>query len=540
MGKVQYAQNFRVDWLRQNEFKSWLKDVTSDSSKAFCKICCFLRIHPPNTIKPTITSLNTSRAEVALAMFVSAHCALLSVDHLGALCKSHFSGTNNTADNLHLHHDIGNGRFSILVDESTDISVIKYLGIAAIYYSTFQNKIVTTFFGLEELVECNAAAIVKAILNALKSYELDIKNVIGIGTDNASVMLATSYACSETMPRNLDFLISETYNWFSKSTLRQQAYRHIFKVMNDDHEPLKIVQACNTRWLSIESAVVRIIDQWHELKCHFDMKKNLVFLLFLRPLLSDLQRVNKLFESNSVDPTKLVNELVTLICSIGKLFVIPTFNFNPITKDFSNFLNPNPYLSYGFEKKVEELRNLKLFTNLDEKNLRSRCISFATVLVKQLQKWIPENLGILQKFGLDLINIEKIEMQWRKINLITWSNTSFAGIFWAEVKKFKDASGSNPFEELADFAFMLLALPFSNAAVEKVFSQMNLVKTKTSNRMGSNLLISILHIRSGLKRHEKCCDSYVIPDTVLHKIGTKESYINIPENELAIFEDLPI
>lgn len=87
---------------------------------------------------------------------------------------------------------------------------------------------------------------------------------------------------------------------------------------------------------------------------------------------------------------------------------------------------------------------------------------------------------------------------------------------------------------------MLLALPFSNAAVEKVFSQMNLVKTKTSNRMGSNLLISILHIRSGLKRHGKCCDSYVIPDTVLHKIGTKESYINIPENELAIFEDLPI
>jgi len=109
-----------------------------------------------------------------------------------------------------------------------------------------------------------------------------------------------------------------------------------------------------------------------------------------------------------------------------------------------------------------------------------------------------------------------------------------------EVKKFKDASGSNPFEELADFAFILLALQFSYAAVERVFSQMNLVKTKTRNRMGSNVLISILHIRSGLKRDGKYCDSYVIPGTVLHKIGTKESYINIPENELAIFEDLPI
>lgn len=81
------------------------------------------------------------------------------------------------------------------------------------------------------------------------------------------------FACSDTIPRNLEFLISETYNWFSKSTLRQQSYKNIFKVMNDDHEPLKIVQACNTRWLSIESAVVRIVDRWYELKCHFDVSR---------------------------------------------------------------------------------------------------------------------------------------------------------------------------------------------------------------------------------------------------------------------------
>jgi hypothetical protein len=69
------------------------------------------------------------------------------------------------------------------VDELNDISVTKYLGIAVVYYSKFQNKIVTTFFGLLELIECNAAAIVKAILNAIKAYELNIKNVKGIGTD---------------------------------------------------------------------------------------------------------------------------------------------------------------------------------------------------------------------------------------------------------------------------------------------------------------------------------------------------------------------
>lgn len=119
--------------------------------------------------------------------------------------------------------------------------------------------------------------------------------MIGLGTDNASVMvginngvhkllkdinpyivlikcvchslqLATSHAVSEKLPRNLDYLISEMYNWFSKSTLRQQAYTDIFKILNNGCEPLKIVQASNTRWLSVETAVTRIIDQWYELK----------------------------------------------------------------------------------------------------------------------------------------------------------------------------------------------------------------------------------------------------------------------------------
>lgn len=44
--------------------------------------------------------------------------------------------------------------YSLLIDESTDIAVLKYLGIAIKYFSKNQNKIVTTFLSLEELVEC--------------------------------------------------------------------------------------------------------------------------------------------------------------------------------------------------------------------------------------------------------------------------------------------------------------------------------------------------------------------------------------------------
>lgn len=351
-----------------------------------------------------------------MALFVSNHCAILPIDHLSELCNSflledhiklHRTKCSRIIVNVlgpyfvtNLKDDIGS-MYSLLIDESTDIVVLKYLGITIIYFSKSQSKIITTFLSLEELVECDAKSIVAALKNALKKYDLDIKNRIGLGSDNASVMvginngvhailkvdnpnlilircichslqLATSYACADTIPRHLDFLISETYNWFSKSTLRQHSYTEIYKTINDGHDPLKIVQASNTRWLSVETAVVRIIDQWYESKTNFSFSRNkdrcytaemlytlysdekhLAYLLFLRPLLGEIQRVNKLFESEYVDSTKLAKELISLITLFMKLIVVPTYRCHPFkSQDFTTQLNPNPYLGYGFENKI--------------------------------------------------------------------------------------------------------------------------------------------------------------------------------------------
>lgn len=45
----------------------------------------------------------------------------------------------------------------------------------------------------------------------------------------------------------------------------------IFQLINDSAKPLKVIQKCNTRWISIEPAVGRIITQWLELKTHFQI-----------------------------------------------------------------------------------------------------------------------------------------------------------------------------------------------------------------------------------------------------------------------------
>ena len=55
-------------------------------------------------------------------------------------------------------------------------------------------------------------------------------------------------------------------------------------------------------------------------------------------------------------------------------------------------------------------------------------------------------------------------------------------------------AGQKNLYEVGRFALAMLALPFSNAAVERVFSQMNIIKTKRRNCMKQLMLESIIYI----------------------------------------------
>lgn len=82
-----------------------------------------------------------------------------------------------------------------------------------------------------------------------------------------------SHTSEQTLPRNIEFLIRETYNWFVHSSKRQIYYKELYKTMNCGSEPLKIPRLCNTRWISIEPAVCRILKQWDELKQLFQVAR---------------------------------------------------------------------------------------------------------------------------------------------------------------------------------------------------------------------------------------------------------------------------
>ncbi|KAG7166676.1 hypothetical protein Hamer_G010297 [Homarus americanus] len=54
-----------------------------------------------------------------------------------------------------------------------------------------------------------------------------------------------------------------------------------------------------------------------------DDEENHAFLLFLRPVLAEVQAVNLAFEAEMQDPTKLMKDLVLLIDSLGSKILTP-------------------------------------------------------------------------------------------------------------------------------------------------------------------------------------------------------------------------
>ncbi|XP_051173505.1 uncharacterized protein LOC127289558 [Leptopilina boulardi] len=639
-----YEQKYRAVWEKDPILKDWLEPVTDNLKLASCKFCkttlnaklSDLQKHA-NTEKHKINSapfssnrqrkivlksdnFDSKRKEASICLYCAVHTSLRSVDHLTDLQnKLH-------KDDLHLHRtkcgniiknvfgphfnadlilDIGDSPYSFLLDESTDISVSKLLGIVIRYYSKSRKEFVSTYLTLIEVENGSAETITNAVKNALTNFKLPVKNLKGIGTDNASTMvgvhngiyerlkrelnlpnlilircvchsiqLAVSEASKKALPRNIEFLIRETYKWFSKSSNRRHEYKTIYKLINDDESPLQIPKMANTRWLSIEPAVSRILDQWVELKTHFQIARlnencytaeilfamyndsvNKVYLSFLLPILQSVQSVIKSFESSVADPTKLLNDLKNTYASIVKIIVNPNARIDIYKDRFEEHLDSNPYLGFSF---LDACRQENISAE-NQNIIKERCVSFVKYLGIELRDRLPDNIGVLEKirlFSLDEclnrfkpsithvakmfysnnIEVTKIEHQWQNLNSVNWTDLKDTLSFWSEVNSYTDASGLNPFQELGELALTLLVLPLSNADIERVFSQMNLVKTKLSNRMLLPMLNSILQIRYGLKRLKMCCHNYQIPHAVVQLIGTKESYssnaVNFHEIEM--------
>ena len=87
--------------------------------------------------------------------------------------------------------------------------------------------------------------------------------------------------------------------------------------------------------------------------------------------------------------------------------------------------------------------------------------------------------------------------------------------FWSEMSEKCMANGEKKYPHVSDLALAILSTPVSNASVERLFSVMNIVKSKQRNAMSIGMLEAILTVRSYLSNFRQTCTTYEVSDRML-------------------------
>ncbi|XP_072387158.1 uncharacterized protein [Diabrotica undecimpunctata] len=642
--------------------------------ESYCKVCNIeLRSHKADLLKHAGTSKHKSnmskidktqlsihsfginkishmrkRNELILSAYVATHTTIRSVDHIGEIinkinvkstsASSLTQSTSNTAqsETIKLHRtkcsalikeviapslmfelikDVGDSPFSIIVDESTDVSTEKLLCVCIKYYSQNKNEIITQFLTFIAVKQATAENLFTCIFDFFKSINCNLNRLIGIGTDGANSLCGTHHSlytllkekldldnlilvkcichtlhlcaskASEVFKDEVDFLLKETYNWFKYSSLRVAKYKEIFDLinLNEKNKFSKLTQLSATRWLSRFKAVEKILSQYLELetffsinyvteRCHtakilydtYKNKENKLILQFLLPYLKQIYNLNVYFQKTDIDHYKSYKDIMTFIWSLVRQILKPGLIEHLNLESLPNSLKyDNNYLAlddcdfgYYFQKEFEaEAAHMSPEQIL---LLKQKCLDFIKVLILELVKRMPTHIEVFQKaqnFSPTIIlnhrrpkftdlplqfaqnSISELEVQYRNILSVSWSEIFPEGIpddplkFWKKVITLKNAAGDLLFFELSIFAFKMLSLPSSNASVERVFSIMNLVKTKIRNKMMLKLLNSILIIKYHFYVNNICCQTFEPSDEMLTRFTSNMYETKIHKSE---------
>lgn len=372
---------------------------------------------------------NVSHAEIKISNFFAHHnVAFQTVDHLIPLLKDCFKDskicqnltlgrlkTTNIIKNvisqketMDLSSQLRLTNFSVLVDETTDISANKLLCIVV----RFINQEGELCDRLLEVVtidakECTAEKVFQSFKNCLESKNIPLSKIIGFAADNASIMvgkhnsfmtrlqgetkalvvlpcichsaaLVASNACSK-LPRTPEEFVKSIATYFSISPKRSAQLAEMQEFFKC--EQLKMLKLSGTRWLSMQHAVKRVLDMWDVLYHYFQVAKleensiqvNYIFdelnnsctkaiLLFLKYILNIFNTFNALFQSKKILVHELSRECKKIFYQNTSLFLLPQ------------------YLKYDID-----CRNPRHFKNLDDLDLGSECNSFLKSLPKEVQ-----------------------------------------------------------------------------------------------------------------------------------------------------------
>lgn len=540
-----YDQKYSSAWEQNSNFKKWISPSQKGQYYFYCKVCkkdystkggkndvekhytSNLHIKNARQInfqKPINEELQEStrleqkvkEASIKIAAYVVEHnLSFSSVDHLTALIKN-IGQDKQVVDKLACNRSkceaiiknvigkynfeqtinfIKNNKFSLIVDESTDVSSTKHLALVVRFFDG-QKIVIDQFLTLLPVSDATANNLYKVITDFLNAHEIPWKtNLIGFAADGASNMFAenrsvaallqkdiknlflmkcschsfakcSSYAC-EKLPRYVEDLARDIYNYLSHSYKRQTEFKE-FQIFLD-LKPHKILRLSQTRWLSLLSVVKRLLEQYDAFILYFTnasftdrlttpdtilmrlkepiTKLYLQFLEFVLPFFNDIN-----IEMQSEEPKiyQFYDKITGVLKALYDCFINPQYLKSTDLKDI-NFRNPRNYLSleqmYLGATISVSLNNTSVDLDATQiKDFQKRCLEFYIEACQQIIKRFKlndENSNIIKKLSvLDPVQVLNgqtcsiVELVLHFPNLVKQEDLNAIDNEWRQLRNF--------------------------------------------------------------------------------------------------------
>lgn len=364
------------------------------------------------------------------------------------------------------------------------------------------------------------------------------------------IHLCSSYA-SMMLPKSLEDLCRNIYAHFHMSSKKTKAF-HEFQDFFDI-ERHNILKAGHTRWLSMKTCVDRILEQYEPLKLYFTQvsledpthtnesimrslnnKFTQAYLEFLSFNLGRLTSFNTLFQSSvpllhqlRKEVTKLTNAICSDFMDIGylmgkdleKIDLNNEVNFVPLNKT---------YVGIAAFSTIQSIVSDVGDDHEDVKVFYSQCQSFLRECIKQIRSrfdninsfdflsclspevakalTLPTLTPVFSKLPYlkDVVDAQQADLEWRQLPLCSdVSNTMDVKVFWQSVFSAKNAVGSPTFPHLTKLVTVLFSFPFSNAAVERLFSQLKLIKNDHRAALKNESLLGLVSTKLAFQQKGK-------------------------------------
>ncbi|XP_056643937.1 uncharacterized protein LOC130449894 [Diorhabda sublineata] len=346
---------------------------------------------------------------------------------------------------------------------------------------------------------------VKARLKAV------IPDLYVLGCTCHSFHLCASAACLK-LPRTIEQFARDIYNYFSNSCKRYVELR-VCQVFLD-MKPNKLLRPSQTRWLSLQMVVKKILHNWQPLTLFFQgalledrlqSSQNILnalsnpvyklYFLFLNFILEAVNKLNLEFQSEKPKITSLYDNVTNLNKLVLKSFIkkeiLDFFSLSDLDPSNQKYFVDLSQLYLG--AKVEQFlkENCENLNENDIKSFQYKCREFYVELCVQIKKRFPFEDKFLK--SITVLNPDKVMSG----NIPTITNILN---FFPQLKDLCNLEDINlECPNLKKFVTHILSLPHFSAAAERVFSQLFLIKTKPRNRLDVKTCQSLLYIKYYVK-----------------------------------------